>query len=411
MKPMQILTHTLALGLVLSGALAQAASVSGTVTNKTTGKPSAGDAVVLVDVGAGMGEVTKTTTDAKGHYSLNQTGNSSYLVRVTHQGANYFIGAPENGAAGDVGVYDVAAKVQGVSIEADVIEVESAGDKLQISERFFVHNTSTPPTTQWSKKSFEIVLPAEATVTSSGAQRPGGLPTNIQLDPDGGKGHYAFNFPIQPDDGDKDTLLQVSYTLPYAGGKYTFHSVLTIPAENLGVLLPKSMNFAAGSGFTFKSVQSDPGMQTYLLKSPPVGKPVEFTVGGTGSVPQTDPQAGGAQGGMGGGDAMAGGQPGGGIGVPNAAPDPLSKYKWWILGVLALLMVGGAAFLMRAPAGATAAALPAASAVSKEDALLATLKEELFKLESEKLAGKLSDEEYVQAKAALEVVLKRALNK
>ncbi|WP_420239705.1 carboxypeptidase regulatory-like domain-containing protein [Telmatobacter bradus] len=413
MKPIQILTRTLAVGLMLGGAFAQAANISGTVTNKTTGKPSTGDTVELVDVAAGMNNVGKTTTDAKGHYTLSEHGNSSYLVRVTHQGANYFIGAPENGAAGDVGVYDVATKVQGVSIEADVIEIESASDKLQVSERFFVHNLSTPPTTQWSKKSFEVVLPAEATITSSGAQRPGGLPTNIQLDPDGGKGHYAFDFPIQPDDGDKDTLLQISYTLPYSGGKYTFHSVVTIPAENMGVLLPKSMNFAPGAGASFKSVQSDPGMQTYLLKSPPVGQPVEFTVGGTGAVPQTDPnQQAGAQGGMGGGDAMAGGQPGGGIGNPNTAPDPLSKYKWWILGVLALLMVAGAAFLMRAPAGAApATALPVAPAASKEDLLLATLKDELFKLESDKLDGKISETEYAQAKGAFDIVLKRAMNK
>ena len=38
---------------------AQAASVTGTVTNKTTGKPAAGDTVVLVDVQAGMSEVAK----------------------------------------------------------------------------------------------------------------------------------------------------------------------------------------------------------------------------------------------------------------------------------------------------------------------------------------------------------------
>ena len=47
------------------------------------------------------------------------------------------------------------------------------------------------------------------------AQRPSGLPTSIQLDPDGPKGHYAFNFPIQPDDGEKDTLFQITYALPY----------------------------------------------------------------------------------------------------------------------------------------------------------------------------------------------------
>jgi hypothetical protein len=57
------------------------------VTDKTTGKPAVGDTVVLVDVQAGMSEVAKATTDARGHYSLNEPGSGPYLVRVTHQGA------------------------------------------------------------------------------------------------------------------------------------------------------------------------------------------------------------------------------------------------------------------------------------------------------------------------------------
>jgi ribosomal protein L29 len=43
--------------------------------------------------------------------------------------------------------------------------------------------------------------------------------------------------------------------------------------------------------------------------------------------------------------------------------------------------------------------------------LLSALKEELFALESEKLSGTLKPEEYAEAKAALETVLKRALNR
>jgi hypothetical protein len=44
-------------------------------------------------------------------------------------------------------------------------------------------------------------------------------------------------------------------------------------------------------------------------------------------------------------------------------------------------------------------------------ALLAALKEELFTLESEKIAGTLSVTDYAEQKAALEVVLKRALKR
>jgi hypothetical protein len=60
-----------------------------------------------------------------------------------------------------------------------------------------------------------------------------------------------------------------------------------------------------------------------------------------------------------------------------------------------------------APATYTAPATPAA----KNAALLNALKEELFALESEKIAGTLAPEEYAEQKAALETVLKRALKK
>jgi hypothetical protein len=431
MKSTRILFSTFALSLLLSGAFAQATTITGTVTNKTTGKPAAGDPVVLVDVQAGMGEVAHATTDANGRYSLNEPGNSPYLVRVTHQGAGYFIAAPEGGAPANITVYDVAPKVQGVFIEADVLELETENGQLKVTERFFVHNTSSPPTTQWSAKSFQVVLPADAVVDGVGGQRPNGLPTSIKMDEDGPKGHYAFNFPIQPDDGEKDTLFQLAYHLPYSSESYTFHSQVTLPADNLAVLLPKSMTFTPGAGTGFKSVPEDPSVQTFVMKNAAAGKVVDFTVAGSGAIPREQQGQPGAQqaGAAGqGADASAtgnGGTPGGGIGTPINTPDPLSKYKWWILGGLGLLLVAAAAFLLRKPVqvtvagavpvvdkGAVAAAFPAfASPAAKNSQLLSVLKEELFALESEKINGSIGADDYAKVKDALETVLKRALKR
>jgi len=434
MKSTMFVIRTLALSATFSAALAQAATVTGTITDKTNGKPAAGDTVVLVDVQAGMGEVAHATTDAKGHYSLSEPGSGPYLVRVTHQGAGYFIAAPQGGAPGDIPVYDVAAKVQGVFIEADVIEVETDNGQLKIAERYFVHNTSSPPTTQWSKKSFELVLPPDAVLDGVGAQRPSGLPTTVKMDPDGPKGHFSFNFPIQPDDGDKDTLFEIGYHVPYSSGSYTFKSQLSLPSDNLAVLLPKSMSLAGGAGASFTQVPQDPNVQTYLMRNVQPGKDVAFTVSGTGSIPRDQqgqaPQASDA-GGQSGGPAAAGGQPGGGIGTPINTPDPLSKYKWWILGAMALLLAAAAAFFLRKPtdgvaaepseAGALAASVarstaaatyqPPVSAAAKSTALLNALKEELFSLESEKISGTIAPEEYAKQKAALEIVLARALTR
>jgi len=422
MKLTRIFVAVFSLNFLFPGALAGATQLTGTVTNKTTGKPASGDAVVLVEPMTGMSEVAHATVESNGHYTINRPTNAPSLVKVIHQGAEYFADAPQSGAVPEIAVYDVAPKVDGVFIEADVMELEAENGTLHVLERYFVHNTSMPPRTQWSAKSFEIVLPEEAQIELAQGQRPkaGALPTTLKLEPNGPKGHYAFSFPIQPDEGDKDTQFNINYAIPYSG-KFTFRPQVSLSAQNVGVLLPKSMTFTPGAGSTFVPLNQDPNIQTFVAKNAVPGKALEFTVSGNGSMPRED------QGSAAPGPAQAGGQPGGGIGEPINTPDALSKYKWWILGGLALVFVAAAAFLLRKPAGtqgvvvaqgsgAAATTAPVyshapASPAGKNGALLSALKEELFALESDKLTGAVSPAEYAETKAALETVLKRALKK
>ncbi len=438
MRSTRISSVPFVLALLLTGALAQAATYTGTVTNKTNGKPSAGDSVVLVDVQAGMSEAATATTDARGHYSLQSPGMGSYLIRVNHQGGTYFIGAPQGGAPGDVTVYDVAAKVDGIGIDADMLLVEAAGGTLRVQERYLVRNTSLPPRAQFSSNTFEIVIPEDAILDGASATRPGGMATNIRPVPLGKKGHYTFNIPIQPNNGEKETLFEVQYHITHSG-KYTFTPQLQMPADNLVVYVPKGITFAAAQGSAFQPAQEDPRVQTFVSKNIHPGQAVGFTISGEGQMPR-EAQGGAmgqqASGGMGdGGDTSSpGNRPGGGIGNPIGTPDPLTKYKWWILGGLTLLLAAGAVFLLRnrggvatgvpipvhdadfearplpayVPPAAPAATRAAAPAVGNA-ALLASLKDELFAIESEKLSGTLSASEYAEVKAGLEALLKRAL--
>jgi hypothetical protein len=423
MKSTQTLFRTVALSLLAASTLAQAATTTGTVTNKTTGKPSSGDTVVLIDVQAGMGEAAHATTDANGKYSLNEPGAGPYLIRATHQGATYFIGAPQGNAPGEITVYDAAPKVDGIALNADVIEFETGNGQLFVNERYFVKNASTPPRTQNGPHGFEVVIPADAVLDGAAATRPGGLPTNASPEPAGQKGHFFINVPIQPSLGEKDTLFDLRYHLPYTSGKYVFTAKELLAADNIAVLLPKSMTFTPGKESGFLPIQEDPALLTFVVKNAPAGKAISFTISGEGSMPRENQGTPAAQQPTMGGSPDAGSpdastpgnQPGGGIGAPIATPDPLTKYKWWILAGLALLLVAAAAFLLRKPTGTAAGtgvilganATPAA----RNAALLHVLKEELFALESEKIAGTLSEGEYAETKAALEIVLKRALKK
>jgi hypothetical protein len=433
-KMRKSLAYFSAMSILLTASASFAVTVSGTVTNKTNGKPSAGDAVDLVDVQAGMANVAHATTDANGRYSFNSPAAGAYLVRVNHQGGSYFIAAPQGGGPGDVSVYDVAAKVDGVSIDADMYLIEAASGILRVHERYLIRNTSLPPRAQFSNNPFEIVLPSGAEVDSASATRPGGLGTNTRLVPLNQKGHYTFNVPIQPDQGEKETLFEVMYHIAY-NGKFTFSPQLLMPADNLVVYAAKGISFKAGSGASFETRQEDPRVDTWVTKNIRPGQSISFSISGEGQMPAQS--ASGDRPSMGAVEPSSG--PGGGIGAPIGTPDPLTKYKWWILSFLTILLIAAATFMLRkraetlpatsteahiqptqartptpkqsAPISTGTAGIPAPVASVNHSALLAILKDELFAIESERLSGSLSESEYTQIKSGLEAVLKRALTR
>ncbi len=100
----------------LTGSALAAAPITGTVINKTTNKPAAGDDVVLIRLAQGMQESTRAKTDKTGHFSLDvPDSDSMHLVRVTHDKANYFQPVPPGTNHLDFEVFTAAAKVEGVS--------------------------------------------------------------------------------------------------------------------------------------------------------------------------------------------------------------------------------------------------------------------------------------------------------
>lgn len=410
-----------ALALLLAASCsAFAATVTGTVTNKTINKPSGGDDVVLIAFGQGMQEAGRTKTDGKGHYSIDVPDNGMHLIRVDHQKAAYFQPVQPGTTTVNVDVYDVLAKVEGVSTEADVIRIETDQQGLHVIENYFVKNESSPPKTQFSPRAYEIYLPPDARIEGSAAMGPGGMPVSSSPVPTGEKGYYAFVFPVRPG----ESRFQVSYHLPYSGS-FNFTPKVSLPTQNVAIMLPKAMKFAAGGSVPFQSINDDVNAQTFLARNVLPSQAMAFSVSGSGSMPRESQGQGGsdAAAAAAGPEAAAGQpsaaadtRPGGGLGNPIDTPDPLNKYKWWILSGLALVLAAAAAFLLRAKpeAAAPAAIAPApvaavpASSNSPGD-MLATLKEELFALETERLEGKLSDQEYAEQKAALETVLRRAL--
>jgi hypothetical protein len=393
---------------------AAAESISGTVSNKTSNKPSAGDDVVLLKLSQGMQEAARGKTDAQGKFTLPLPADGGqHLVRVTHQGVNYFKPAPAGTTSVEMDVYDAGRQIPGVAGRADILRVQTENGQLEVTELFVLQNNSTPPRTQMSDRSFEFTLPAGAIVDSSLAAGPGGMPVNSAPVPTGEKNHYAYVFPIRPG----ETKFQMAYHLPYSGS-FSFQPQALTPMEDMVVMLPKSMEFK-GDTSLFAGGGEEKGMSIFVAHNVPAGKQIAFSVSGTGQIPRdaqdeaADAQSANA------GQPAADNRPGGGLGRPEETPDPLHSYRWWIIGGLAAALVVGAIVVMnQKPSGVSAATanaglVPAIRSlpISGGNALLEALKEELFQLETERLQGKISDSDYQQAKAALDLTMKRAISR
>jgi len=410
------------LTLLNLASLAGAQLLTGTATNGTTGKPAAGDEIILINLSNGMEQAAKTKADSSGKFSFKLTdGGGPHLIRAIHQGVTYHQMVPPGTTSVDVQVYDVARKIADLSMTAAVMRFQADSGQLGGEYLFVVDNTSSPPKTQMNDHNFEFYLPAGAKVEEAQAMAPNGQWISAEAAPQSEANRYAFAFPLRPG----ETRFKLQYSLPYSG-QIKIDPKPLYPAEHLVVVLPKSMQFTAANPAAFQTIQN-PGQSDTLVQvaqQTKPGQPLSFTIAGTGTITESPAQvASGAAQGQG-----RDNRPGGGLGAPIDAPDPLKQYRWPILIGFALVLAVGAWVVMKrqpttvgAPAAPIAdprlappasAAFPAASAPATKSAmLLEALKEEMFQLELERRQGKIAPAEYEKAKAALDQTLDRALKR
>lgn len=318
-----------------SGALAYGAELRGTVNNGTTRRPAGGDEVVLLTWGQdGMSEMSRLTADGSGHFRFNlPEQQKNYLLRVVHQGVTYHQVVESSAQPLSVQVYDVAEKLDTVSAVMDVQRFEATEDKLEIKQLVTMRNNSKPPRTLMNDHSFEIQLPPEAEVQSGIVQTSTGQPLKQKPLAGEKKGQYYFNYPIRPG----DTRFAVVYRLPYSGAA-VIEPTIRNPQERIVVMLPKSMKFEPQAnvfrpmpGTTPDNVQGTAPLAANQI--------VTFRIAGTGVLEELNGQRKQAQEEV---PAQTSARPGGGLGAPTDAPDPLHGSRWWILGGFTMLLGIGA---------------------------------------------------------------------
>jgi hypothetical protein len=394
-------------GLLIAGthlAAAQAGpTIAGSVSNQTTGQAAAGDDVILLR--QDMQEEARTRTDEQGRFVL-PTGSSKgpYLVRVRHQGINYDHPFTA-GQTAPLPVFDTAASVAGVSGSTGIIQMEADLTTLHVRELYAIENHSTPPRTRQSAGNFEIHLPQQAVVDSASVAGPRAqaavVPAQMVR-----KGLYRIDYPLLPG----ETRYMITYHLPYRG-TVSFRPGIGYGISKFAVMVPEAMVFKAsrrGSFRAARNAENGPvvnGAQIQVASQPIIGDAPEFQISGTGILPPvaelTRPSRP---------PAMAAAP------LP-AAPQNLQKPTdartapdvskrngagtWLLPASIAALLIAGLSWVgwRRARPGRN----------EKEAQLLDGLKEELFRLESDRARGAISEDQYETAKQALSKSIERAM--
>lgn len=354
-------------------------SISGTVRNQTTRRPAIGDTVELLRLENGMQEEARTSTQANGKFSLplRQDG-AERLVRVVHQGVNYDQKLMGN-SAGEIAVYDSVANVKGLTASVGIVQIESEGGMLKVTQMYSVRNSSNPPVTQASAKNFEIEVPSDAAVDLFQAKRSGAVWVNLQATPEPAQQGktYSTDFPIRPG----DTLFQFVYRVPQSEGS-SLRVKLPYPTSRFAVLHSPSLAFQAAAG-----AYTNPGRvrgmrleqatsKTLLTEAPP------FTVSLL--------------------DQAAAATSDAGVDHDSSGANPESRRRITIFLLVLMPAVLFCAVLIYV-------ARRRRKGGSSHN--LESLKQDLLKLETKRLAGDISSEQYAATKRQIEDNIQSSLGK
>ena len=401
-----------------------AGTVSGTVTNGTTGKPADGVDVILIQLQGTMQPVANTKTDAQGHYQITNDvlGTAPMLLRAVYRGVNYHEPVPPGTTNVNVQVFEPTDKASAINVTAHFIVLQPNGTDLTVGEEFNVANNTNPPLAYYrSGGSFLFKLPKNAQITQVTAGVASGLPV-VETPIDKGNGEQAVDYPFRPGDSE----VRIAYRVPYPSNQTTLDTVSPYAAEQVGYAAPPTLHVDA-QGFSAGGTAQ--GYNLYLRRSVPANAELTASVSGTAPPPtNTDNSAPG--------DNSQASQPS--TSADTAASSPsittmparLDSLKWILVGGFGAIFVLGAVFIMRRPQPATAvngeaaavplppapkpkqkaAPAPAVQSVSDlEKAVtgsLDQLKDALFRLELRHQAGTISADDYARERQRIDQKLR-----
>jgi len=267
------------LGLFILGiscSVCSAQVITGTVRHGATGKPVAGDPVILLAPDGSARSRTLTASDGTFKFQLVSAPSppKTMIIRVFHDRVAYERAATF-GSALQVSVYDRSREVDGLSGYLSILQFQTQRQTLEVTELDAVRNDSKPPLTQVAPHNLDLALPEGAHVRSVSVAGPGG--ERLEPSAPGTAPPYQIDFPLRPG----VTKYAVTYELPYKE-KMIFRRRLRYPTKQISVVLPDSMQFISLGAHRFHLMGRQMGAQVETLTALNKNESLEFELSGTG---------------------------------------------------------------------------------------------------------------------------------
>jgi hypothetical protein len=410
---------------LFAASIANAGTITGTVINRTTGKPAPNVPLTLLNVTANIAEVGSTKSDAQGAFTIDSPaiGGGPMLLRAYYQGVNFNTFVPPVNQPVTAEVFDVSEDPKTIAPTTHVVIFQPSADKLIGAEEYMVLNSSKPPQAFFrTEGNFDFAIPEKGALQQIAATTSSGMPVT-QASIEKGNGKYAIAYAFRPG----ETSIRFSYDLPYPGQAAILKLPATYPGVKLLVVAPPGVSI---SGDGLQSAGQEEGMMVYTHEALAAKASLTVNISGVGSPQQS--AGSGAPPQQQEGNSRANNE------NIQAVPGRLDEFKWYLLAGMGLLFAMSAFLLSRkqiviAPApepvlpvtssASTAKSKPAAASVAppmtsspsatsvaavndQVNTSLDALKDSIFRLELRHQAGTVSEEEYARERARMEQLIR-----
>jgi hypothetical protein len=238
------------------------ATVTGTVTNQTTGKPQAGATVALYQLATatGLNLVDQAKSDAQGNFTINQTPQGPHLIRTAFDGVTYNHmlppGQPTTGIL--IEVYNASKQPGSAKVSKHMILFEpAAGRQVAVSETYIFKNEGKTAWNDPDSGTLKFFLPAGAGKPQAKATAPGGLPIGAPVNKTAKPDVFAVDFAIKPG----DTQIDLSYAVPYTEGADLAGKIIS-QDENTYLIVPNGVTL---KGDGLNDLGAEPRTQAHVF--------------------------------------------------------------------------------------------------------------------------------------------------